>query len=43
MNAEDCEEHSSLIDIQGPDGIWYPWVCECEYEDDEDSDSGAPA
>lgn len=29
MNAEDCKKHRQYIDVEGPEGIYYPWVCEC--------------
>lgn len=29
MNAEDCLLHRPYIDVPGPEGIYYPWVCEC--------------
>lgn len=38
MNAEDCSRHSPYIDVDGPDGIYYPWVCDCPYPDEEPVD-----
>lgn len=29
MNAEDCSVHRQYIDVEGPEGILYPWVCPC--------------
>lgn len=36
MNAEDCDLHRDLIDEPGGEGIYYPWTCECPYEDVDD-------
>lgn len=31
MNAEDCLLHRPYIDVPGPEGIYYPWICSCPY------------
>jgi len=31
MNAEDCPRHRDQIDEPG--GIFYPWTCECPYDE----------
>lgn len=38
MNAEDCLTHRQYIDVAGPNGIYYPWVCDCPSSDEETVD-----